>query len=79
MRAPSSHQIIYGDEVLNRLRHGPGAASNLLAALMLTLAVWRHRYRTRRDLAELDDGRLHDIGLSRRQALHEARKPFWRA
>jgi uncharacterized protein YjiS (DUF1127 family) len=31
-----------------------------------------------RELAELDAGRLADIGLSREDALREASKPFWR-
>ena len=33
---------------------------------------------TLRELAELDGGRLTDIGLSREDALCEASKPFWR-
>ncbi len=35
--------------------------------------------RQRRRLAELDDAMLHDIGLTRDQALHEARRPRWDA
>jgi uncharacterized protein YjiS (DUF1127 family) len=34
--------------------------------------------RQRRALLELDDDQLRDIGISRRQALEEGRKPFWR-
>ncbi|SEQ45094.1 Uncharacterized conserved protein YjiS, DUF1127 family [Thalassovita taeanensis] len=34
-------------------------------------------YRQRSALAEMDDARLADIGLSYRQALREARRPLW--
>ena len=36
------------------------------------------RQRQRRALLELDGHLLDDIGVSRRQALEEGRKPFWR-
>lgn len=45
------------------------------------LAWWRgcaERRRSRQWLAELDGQRLRDIGISRGDALIEARKPFWR-
>ena len=41
-------------------------------------AVWAMRRRTRRTLSELDDRQLADVGLTRRQALLESAKPFWR-
>jgi uncharacterized protein YjiS (DUF1127 family) len=41
-------------------------------------AVWAMRRRTRRTLGELDDRQLADVGLTRRQALLEGAKPFWR-
>ena len=34
-------------------------------------------YRQRRALARLDDARLADLGLSRAEALTEARRPVW--
>lgn len=37
------------------------------------IAVWRQR----RQLARLDDAALDDIGLTRDQALAEARRPVW--
>lgn len=46
--------------------------------LSALLAVWAMRRRTRRTLSELDDRQLADVGLTRRQALLEAAKPFWR-
>jgi uncharacterized protein YjiS (DUF1127 family) len=36
------------------------------------------RWRQRRMLKTLDERTLHDIGISRSQALAEARKPWWR-
>jgi uncharacterized protein YjiS (DUF1127 family) len=38
----------------------------------------RHRQRQRRRLLELEDHILKDIGISRRQALEEGSKPFWK-
>lgn len=43
-----------------------------------TVAVWRQRSAMREDLFCLDERMLQDIGLTRQQALAEARKPFWR-
>ncbi len=37
------------------------------------------RYRSRRELARLDDIALKDIGLNTAEADYEANKPFWRA
>ena len=42
------------------------------------LSIWIQRARQRRCLAGLSDRSLKDIGISRCDALHEARKPFWR-
>lgn len=41
------------------------------------LGKWRRRARGRRQLAQLDCRGLHDIGISRRQAREEWKKPFW--
>lgn len=38
---------------------------------------WR-RLRTRKQLLELSDEQLRDIGISREQARLEAMRPFWR-
>ena len=50
----------------------------VVAALKVML-VWRERARQRRALTSLDDHLLRDVGLSRAEAVREARKPFWRA
>ncbi len=42
-----------------------------------TVSLWRSRQRERRALMKLDDRFLRDIGITRRQALEEANKPFW--
>jgi len=41
-------------------------------------AEWRRRARSRQDLMALSDRDLRDIHATRCDALHEARKPFWR-
>lgn len=42
------------------------------------LGDWEQRAGQRRQLAELDDRALADIGRSRAEAMAEAAKPFWR-
>ncbi|MDP7546134.1 MAG: DUF1127 domain-containing protein [Alphaproteobacteria bacterium] len=42
-----------------------------------TLYLWQDRAVQRYRLAELDAHALQDIGVTRRQALAEAGKPFW--
>ena len=49
-----------------------------LAKLRPLWRVWRRRVRSRRELAEIDDHMLRDIGLTRSVALTESAKPFWR-
>jgi uncharacterized protein YjiS (DUF1127 family) len=43
-----------------------------------TLRQWRHRLRSRRELAGLSDLMLQDIGISRADAEYLVNKPFWR-
>jgi uncharacterized protein YjiS (DUF1127 family) len=40
---------------------------------------WRHRARSRRELMNLSDRCLQDIGISRCTVDFEASKPFWMA
>jgi uncharacterized protein YjiS (DUF1127 family) len=40
--------------------------------------TWLERSRQRRQLAELGDYMLRDIGITRAEAWFEADKPFWR-
>jgi uncharacterized protein YjiS (DUF1127 family) len=39
--------------------------------------AWRN-FTTRRQLGELDDRMLQDLGISRAQAQFEANRPLWR-
>ena len=61
--------------------HPAGADERLravaLAHIARTIALWFARRRQRRDLAELDEHLLKDIGVTREQAAREAAKPFW--
>ncbi|MCB1929096.1 MAG: DUF1127 domain-containing protein [Rhodocyclaceae bacterium] len=43
-----------------------------------TLRLWARRRRGRRELRELDEHILRDVGISRGQARFEGGKPFWR-
>jgi uncharacterized protein YjiS (DUF1127 family) len=56
----------------------PGGQS-LTHRILLTLALWHHRHRSRRHLAALDDRELDDIGFDRAQCRTECRKRFWQA
>lgn len=42
-----------------------------------TLALWMDVARARRALAQMDDHRLADLGLTRAQATVEAKRWFW--
>jgi uncharacterized protein YjiS (DUF1127 family) len=44
-----------------------------------TLAVWAARKSARRELAEMTDYMLRDVGLTRADVWREVSKPFWRA
>ncbi len=50
------------------------SGAGLLAWMRAALTRWQQR----RVLCMLDERMLHDIGISRSQALAEAGKPFWR-
>ena len=50
-----------------------------LESIHRVLSTWWTRATTRRQLAQMDDSLLSDIGISRADALREVRKPFWRA
>jgi uncharacterized protein YjiS (DUF1127 family) len=54
------------------------AGQAVLSSLAGTIATWLDRRQGRRDLSELDDRLLADVGISREDALWEAGKPFWR-
>jgi uncharacterized protein YjiS (DUF1127 family) len=41
------------------------------------LTTWLQRARQRRQLGQLEDWQLRDIGITREAVANEARKPFW--
>ncbi|MEM7442497.1 MAG: DUF1127 domain-containing protein [Pseudomonadota bacterium] len=55
------------------------APESRLARAFATLTVWRHRIRTRRHLAQLNDHLLGDIGIDRIAADRESEKRFWQS
>jgi uncharacterized protein YjiS (DUF1127 family) len=59
---------------LQTSHRGSGASRSLRR----TFREWRRRIHDRRELAGLSDEMLHDIGVSRGEALYLANKPFWR-
>ena len=54
-------------------RRRPSVATRALSAVF----GWMERARSRRQLAELDDRMLADIGVDRAAAHAEADRPFW--
>ncbi|ESQ98990.1 hypothetical protein F753_12990 [Stutzerimonas chloritidismutans AW-1] len=46
--------------------------------LLQVLQRWQRNYRTRQQLAQLDDRQLADIGISHSERVSELDKPFWR-
>ncbi|NNE23209.1 MAG: DUF1127 domain-containing protein [Rhizobiales bacterium] len=50
-----------------------------LEKIIATFVTWQNRETQRRHLHNLDDRLLADMGITRADAEHESRKPFWRA
>ncbi|WP_286238773.1 DUF1127 domain-containing protein [Neptuniibacter halophilus] len=50
----------------------------ILGGIQQKIQQWKHNHHSRKALARLDRRALSDIGLSRSDALTEARKPFWK-
>jgi len=46
--------------------------------LAVVLMTWDEAYRTRQQLKHMTDTQLMDVGLTRAEALREARRGFWR-
>ena len=49
-----------------------------LRGLVELFFVWQERWEQRERLSGLDEHMLHDIGISRADAVRESTKPFWR-
>ena len=54
----------------------PGHLNPILYRLGTAYRLSRERYRQRRQLLEMDDRQLKDIGITPEQAEQEARKPI---
>lgn len=54
-----------------------GAGRGLFWAVLDILAAWSFRYNSRLELSEMSDHQLKDIGLTRKEAHQESKKPFW--
>lgn len=61
------------------LEDGKALIVSDVQALWAVLKLWRARQHARRQLQDMDDRLLNDIGMTRKQVVAEARKPFWRA
>ena len=61
-------------------RKDPASISlrKVLHSLAIACKLCRERYRQRRQLLEMDDRELKDIGITREQAEQEGRKPLWK-
>jgi uncharacterized protein YjiS (DUF1127 family) len=76
---------MWSDAIQGRVGLGEAwsaAARALKMALLASLAalvLWQERSCQRAHLAELSDGALKDMGLSRSDAIREAGKAPWRA
>ena len=51
---------------------------NLVARVKMTVLTWLERSRSRRQLSELPEYLLKDIGLNEADRYQETTKPFWR-
>lgn len=51
---------------------------NLVARVQMTVLIWLDRSRSRRQLSELPEYLLKDIGLTEADRYQESSKPFWR-
>ncbi|PWB32658.1 hypothetical protein DCO48_12350 [Pseudomonas sp. SDI] len=66
---------LHGDELQDVQR------PQLYSSASTAMSRWQlllHRWRSRRDLLELDAEQLRDIGLTAEQAWREGIKPFWK-
>ncbi len=53
--------------------------TNWVSKTLVLPLVWQRRYLERQALANFDDHRLDDIGLTREDVAREIAKPFWQA
>lgn len=78
----SSNTAISGVSVSSRASGAnwqPAAGYGWSGEILDRLLLWYDRAKQRRQLSELDDRLLSDIGVDRFDAGQESRKPFWQA
>jgi uncharacterized protein YjiS (DUF1127 family) len=54
-----------------------GKLPALMRRVIATFRSWQRNIRSRRELLQLSESELRDIGLTRVEALYEANRPFW--
>lgn len=54
------------------------SGEHVFSRTMKALSLYIQRHRQRKQLAQLDDRLLSDIGISRSQAHREYSRPFWK-
>jgi len=59
-------------------RYAANGLGRLVSRVFDVILRWEDRARGRKELAQLDDRLLRDIGLNRIDALRESDKPFWK-
>jgi uncharacterized protein YjiS (DUF1127 family) len=64
------------DRIPQRRAKARGGRRTFLSRILALFRLWQERARTRRQLRELNERELSDIGLTGAQS--EAAKPFWR-
>ncbi|WP_298290884.1 DUF1127 domain-containing protein [uncultured Litoreibacter sp.] len=52
-------------------------AARVAVKVAVVLTTWDEAYRSRQTLKQLTPDQLHDVGLTRAQALTEAKRGFW--
>ena len=71
---PSSIEAPWPPGVADRLNVG-----SRIRHLHRMLSVWHQRAQRRRELLEIPESLLRDIGIAPEDIYREVRKPFWRA
>ena len=61
------------DVTLHTARPRKAASRSVLGTFIAVLALWR----SRRQLASLDESRLKDLGIGENEAQKEANRPIW--
>jgi len=74
-----SNPGVYAGVVAPRARRSRSRSARVLQAAIDLACAWRQRAIERRELAQLGDREIRDLGLSRGDVLTELHKPFWRA